>query len=373
VSHFRNNVLVWMLLAAFSFSFVPSVSLAQQPTATISALSGTVLVNGQETGKGKVLSAGDVIETQAGASVVLELSDGSLLELGENTKVNIAELSQTATGVRVSWVKLMWGRIQAKLSPEHQQTGSSFDIETPNALVGVKFSQPDVKVSYDPAKQETVALALTVALAVKNLITDEEKIIPIGSIAIITALGIKVAAGAAVATGAMGAEAAAAEATAGIGTTAKVAIGAGAVAAAGGAAAVVASAGDDGDGDMGEELQQVSGTWKMETSITYSGGEPDCICGLTCNNSLLGRSGSYTFDVQQSGSSFYSDSWSPTTISGTISNTSVIFSVILVDGCGDYVYFSGQISANTIIGSFSGHDCANNCVWGGDFTATIEY
>jgi hypothetical protein len=202
ISLFRHRVFVWTILTIFSCSFFPSLSTAQQPTATISALRGNVLVNGQKQGKGTVLSAGDIIETQAGTTVVLELSDGSLLELGENTKVDMAELAQTATGARVSLVKLMWGRIRAKLSPGHQQAGSSFNIETPNALVGVKFSQPDVEVSYDPAKQETVALAITVALAVKNLITNEEKIIPVGSMVIITALGIKIIAGVAFATGA---------------------------------------------------------------------------------------------------------------------------------------------------------------------------
>ena len=150
ISLFRRHVLVWILLIMFlCFSF-PSVSMAQQPTATISTLSGTVLVNGQEGGKGAVLTAGDVIETQAGATVVLELSDGSLLELGEHTKVDLADLAQTATGARVSLIKLLWGRLRAKLSPGHQQAGSSFEIETPNALVGVTFSEPDVEVSYNP-------------------------------------------------------------------------------------------------------------------------------------------------------------------------------------------------------------------------------
>lgn len=248
VSSFRNNVLTWTMLAVLALSFVPSASMAQQPFATISALSGTVLVNGQETGKGTVLSAGDVVETQAGANVVLELSDGSLLELGDQTKVTITELSQTTAGARVSWITLMWGRIRATLSPEHQQSGSAFDISTPNAVIGVKFSQPDIEVSYDPAKQETVALALTVALAVKNLITDEEKMIPIGSMAVITTLGINVMAGA-LATGTIATEATEAGTTVagtgagGLGTGTMVAIGAGtaAAAAAVGVVAIVAS------------------------------------------------------------------------------------------------------------------------------------
>ena len=129
---------------------IPFEGSAQQPTATISALKGMVLVNGQPEGEGTVLRSQDIIKTQAGSSVVLELSDGSQLELGENTQVDIAELSQTATGARRSRMKLAWGWIRARLSPGHQKEGSSFDVETPNALVGVKFSDPWFYVSYDP-------------------------------------------------------------------------------------------------------------------------------------------------------------------------------------------------------------------------------
>ncbi len=237
LSDFRHPVFVWLLFIVLLWSCMPSVIIAQQPTATISALRGTVLVNGLEKGKGTVLSMGDVIETQAGASVVLTLSDESLLELGENTRLDIAELSQSASGARVSRVKMMWGWVRAKLSPGHQTQGSAFNIETPNALVGVKFSQPDVEVSYNPATQETVALALTVALAVKNLLTGEEMIVPVGSTAIIIGLSIKILSGA-VASGMIGAGT---TGTAGGMSTGKiVAIGAGALAA-GGIAAIVAS------------------------------------------------------------------------------------------------------------------------------------
>jgi hypothetical protein len=314
ISLFRSRTLVWFVLAALLWSFVPSVSRSQQPTATISALSGAVLVNGQEAGEGIVMSAGDIIESQAGASVVLELSDGSLLELGENTKLNIAELSQTATGARVSHVKMMWGWLRAKLSPGHQQAGAAFHIETPNALVGVKFSQPDVKVSYDPTKKETVALALTVALAVKNLLTDEEKIVPIGSIAIITALGIKVIGGAAAA-GIIAAETTGSGAT-GTGTTAAtttgtssaggvstgtwIALGVGAAAAAGGIVALTAGSEDsnrDSNDDrihigifrreFSQQSQNHTEFWKQTIEISRKGNAVDgmLITEVSFNNS----------------------------------------------------------------------------------------
>lgn len=333
VSWFRHTTLIWGVLLVMLWSYLPVVSWAQQPTATINTMSGTVLVNNQQQGTGTVLRTGDIIETQVGATMVLELSDGSLLEVGENTKLDVAVLSRTAAGARVSKMKLLWGRIRAALSPEHQHAGSSFDIETPNALVGVKFSQPDVEVSYDPAKQETVALALTVALAVKNFVTDEEKIIPIGSIAIITALGIQVMGGAAT-TGAIATEttgtgaadtlptavettetitpgtetvvgaaetttaadgAAETAAATGMSTGTKIAIGAGAVLAAGGVAALAAS-GDDGDGGGTGDS---SGT-RSFTGIfmaTFVGGAGDAMMTHIFDLTQNGTSVTGTFDV----------------------------------------------------------------------------
>lgn len=253
---FRHKGFVWLMLIVFCLSFVPSVSFAQQPTATISALNGTALVNGQAANRGAVLYAGDVIETQAGTSVVLVLSDGSQLELGENTRLDLAELSQTATGARVSRVKMAWGWLRAKLSPGHQKEGSSFDIETPNALVGVKFSPPDVVVSYNPEKQETVALAYTVALSILNLITNERIMVPVGSSAIITMTGIQVVAGLVEAGAISAAE------TAGMGTGTKVAIGAGALAAAGGVTALVIGGGDSGGSKNFTGIFKGYNTWQ---------------------------------------------------------------------------------------------------------------
>lgn len=157
-STFRT--ITWIVLFTLISTLTPAVSRAQeQPTATISTFNGAVLVNGQAATTGVVLRSGDVVETQGGGSVVLTLSDGSQLDIGEQTRLDVSELTRTVSGARVSRVKLMWGWMRAKLSPDHQHEGSRFEIDTPNAVIGVKFSQPDVEVSYDPAKQETVAFA----------------------------------------------------------------------------------------------------------------------------------------------------------------------------------------------------------------------
>ena len=108
-----HRIIIWVALIALSWSFVPTVSLAQQPTATITAMQGAVVVNGQAAAQGAVLKAGDTVETSANASVVLQLSDGSQLELGESTQVNLAELLTTATGGRVSRSRVQYSFLRA--------------------------------------------------------------------------------------------------------------------------------------------------------------------------------------------------------------------------------------------------------------------
>ena len=102
---------IWKILTILAVCSIPSFSHAQQPTATVREVSGQVLASGAVPVKiGTVLQSGDTIQTQAGASVVLEISDGSRLEIGENTSIDLAELIQEpATGARVSRLKLYGG------------------------------------------------------------------------------------------------------------------------------------------------------------------------------------------------------------------------------------------------------------------------
>ena len=176
----------WTSFCLFCALIFASEIHAQQPTATIIKIKGTVSVSLQ--GKppmaatvGAILQAGDVIETQAVSSVGLRFSDGSELRLGQKSKVDLAALTQVpATKARESRLKLWYGSLRAWIAPEHQTTGSSFEVDTPNALAGVKFSQPVIEVSYDPSTKTSLFKAYTVALIVRNAITGESKQIPQG-------------------------------------------------------------------------------------------------------------------------------------------------------------------------------------------------
>ena len=190
-----QTLLVFLLLLLGGFFRAAD---AQEPTATVNSMSGTVLVSiqGQDAiaaTVGTTLQSGDVLETQSGASVTLVLSEGSELNIGQDTRIDIAQLARRPeTKARTSRIKLLYGKFRAFLSPGHQKEGATFDIETPNAMAGVKFSLPEVFVSYDPNTETTVIDAVTVEVIARNLISKEIKRLPAGYRAIIKgdALGI---------------------------------------------------------------------------------------------------------------------------------------------------------------------------------------
>lgn len=170
-----------------------SVSIARPVTASIIDLKGQIEVHGRSGSpdigsplKGRVLNPGDTIQTRGGATVAMTLEDGSVLELGENTQIVLAALAfDEETQARQTQIKLLEGRLRATIAPDHQKKGSSFKVETPDALAEVMFSQPVIEVSYDPQTKTSVFKAYTVVLKIINYLTQETRKVPRGNQAII--------------------------------------------------------------------------------------------------------------------------------------------------------------------------------------------
>jgi hypothetical protein len=189
----KKGILNVLGIAAFLLLISGSlVESAVTPTAEVRDLSGDVLGTTPDQGTfpaeiGLLLQSGDTIETLLSSSATLALSEGSEIQLNESTKLDIEQLIQDqVTSARRSRVKLLAGQMQATLSAGHQKEGSAFTIETPNTLVGVKFSRPIVEVSYDPTSDTTIVDAHTVDVVVTNLKTLRELIVPSGSRVVVT-------------------------------------------------------------------------------------------------------------------------------------------------------------------------------------------
>ena len=178
------------ILLLYVCVFAHSAAVAQEPsTVTVKSFSGAVKISVQgrafkAIARNDVLRAGDRITTPPGGEVVLTLSNGGELSLGESTTANIAALTQR-NGTQQSTIKVVNGQLRALLAPGDQKSGSAFTIETPNATAGVKFSHPDVAVTYDPETRTTVFWAYTVSMTVRNRNTNEIATMPPGHQAII--------------------------------------------------------------------------------------------------------------------------------------------------------------------------------------------
>lgn len=179
------------IIGIFALFFCPVNLLAQQPTATITSLGGEVMVSIQKGALasgmvGNVLRAGDEIRTHAGALVGMTFSDGSQAELGENTNISLSALAEAPqTGTRTSRLDLWRGRIRLALSSGPISPGSSFSIQTHNALVVTLSSSSDCEVVYDPNTNKTTVLAHKVEVVVTNLLTGISTRIPEGHSGII--------------------------------------------------------------------------------------------------------------------------------------------------------------------------------------------
>jgi hypothetical protein len=183
-----------ILLLLLSLS---SVSSARPLTATITDLKGQVRLYGRigspvigSTVKvGEALRADDTIQTQDGAAATLTLSDGSILQLSENTQINIVALVlEPATRARKSQLKLLRGHMRATLSPEPQKHGSSFTIKTPNALAETESFRKAfsvIEASYNPTTETSLFKAYTGELIITNYFTREVNQVPEGNQAIV--------------------------------------------------------------------------------------------------------------------------------------------------------------------------------------------
>ena len=135
---------------------------------------------------GNVLRTGDEIRTHAGAIVGLSFSEGSHIELGENTNISLTALAEAPlSGIRTSHLDLWRGRVRLKLPPVSQSPGTSFRIQTHNTLVATLFAESETEVVYDPNTNKTTVIAHKADVVVTNLLTGISTQIPNGHSSII--------------------------------------------------------------------------------------------------------------------------------------------------------------------------------------------
>lgn len=112
---------------------------AASMTATL--VEGTASASGQPLAVGATLQPGDTVETQAGARVEIALPGGSVLRLGESSRLT---LSPAITEQAFS-AKLFFGNLWTKV--HKLLAGESYAIETQNGVAGVRGTEFRVEVA----------------------------------------------------------------------------------------------------------------------------------------------------------------------------------------------------------------------------------
>ena len=110
---------------------------------------------------GLPLPDGYRVVTPPRASATLTLPDGSQIQIRE---MSIVELNGFAWNpqarLRGMLMSLYAGSVRVTMAPAYREQGSFFEVKTPNALVALHFSQPDVEVIYATAPLEQMAALL---------------------------------------------------------------------------------------------------------------------------------------------------------------------------------------------------------------------
>jgi len=91
---------------------------------------------GQLLAEGAVLHEGDVVETGAGARVEISLATGTVLRVGESSRVELREAAPSGGAFRA---RLALGNLWAKV--HKLLAGERFEVETENAVAGVRGTE----------------------------------------------------------------------------------------------------------------------------------------------------------------------------------------------------------------------------------------
>lgn len=90
------------------------------------------------------LNVGDTVRTADGGRVVIELADGTRIQLGPDSRLTFDRLTQYGrTGMADTRLRLERGRIRTRVQPV-ENGDSRFEVETPSAVAAVRGTQFDL-------------------------------------------------------------------------------------------------------------------------------------------------------------------------------------------------------------------------------------
>ena len=126
---------------------------AQAKTAQVSALEGRAEKSragaaASDLKIGSALAQGDIVETRTDSRLEIRFSDGSLLRLGPQARLLLAEVHFAGRTQRKVSARLFFGKVWAKVT-SMLQGEEKFQVETENAVAGVRGTTFRVEANAD--------------------------------------------------------------------------------------------------------------------------------------------------------------------------------------------------------------------------------
>jgi ferric-dicitrate binding protein FerR (iron transport regulator) len=124
-------------MRAIAIAFLCSTAAwAQEPPAmTATYVEGMVTARGTPVLEGDVLREGDLVVTQPGARVEISLSTGSVIRMGESSRLTLGKVQPGKSFSAKLFLGNLWTKVHKLLSAE------TFHIETENGVAGVRGTE----------------------------------------------------------------------------------------------------------------------------------------------------------------------------------------------------------------------------------------
>jgi ferric-dicitrate binding protein FerR (iron transport regulator) len=117
---------------------------------------------------GNPIHVGDGVRTGADSRARIVLLDGSVLNLGKQAQITIAEATTDESGRAVrAVIQLHAGALEAAVGPDYTRPGAAFDVKTQTALATV--SGTEFVASYDPVAEVSTVTGVAGQVQVYSL------------------------------------------------------------------------------------------------------------------------------------------------------------------------------------------------------------
>ncbi len=179
---FLVAVVGMMSLGATSFGGVVKVGEAMESKGRVEVVKPDA-VRGAPLKLGGIIEAGDIVRTSSGASAVLLLVDGSVLEVGASSRVKFYELNKNSD----THVNLEKGDVLFDITPITPIRGT-FKIKTTTSIIGVKGTNFRV-IATESRTKVTMNRGV---VAISSVLSPKKSVsVSAGQVAVITSSGVQ--------------------------------------------------------------------------------------------------------------------------------------------------------------------------------------